>query len=77
MPGKEGRKEQAMTTITTTAADLMTVEEVADTLRINPATVLRKIREGRFPSIHVLKQYLIRRSDFEARLADNTRNGRP
>jgi excisionase family DNA binding protein len=52
-----------------TEVDLMTVEEVADLLRIGVHTVRAMIRRGDIPALKIGKQYRIKREDFNQLLA--------
>jgi excisionase family DNA binding protein len=49
--------------------DFLTVDEVANYLRIAPATVREMIKKGRLPAVRIGKVYRVRKSDFE-RLAN-------
>lgn len=48
--------------------DLMTVEEVADLLRMHLDSVRRLLRQGRLPGVRLGKRWWIRRADLEALL---------
>lgn len=45
---------------------LLTVEQVAEELRLHPKTVLRYIREGRLSATRIGKAYRIARADLDA-----------
>jgi excisionase family DNA binding protein len=45
--------------------NMMTVNEVADTLRVNPSTVLRWIYEQRLGAIKLGRGYRIEREEFD------------
>ncbi|MCZ7569887.1 MAG: helix-turn-helix domain-containing protein [Ardenticatenaceae bacterium] len=48
--------------------DLMTVEEVADLLRMHLDSVRRLLRQGRSPGVRLGKHWWIRQADLEALL---------
>lgn len=48
---------------------LMTVQEVADTLRVRRNTVYEMLRRGELPSVKVGKQLRVRRADVEGKLS--------
>lgn len=52
-----------------TMGPLMTVAEVADSLRVSTMTVYRLIKSGALPAIRVGKNYRIRQHDLDAYLA--------
>ncbi len=45
--------------------ELLTVEEVADQLRVNKRTILRWINSGLLVAIKLEKEYRVAKSDFE------------
>jgi excisionase family DNA binding protein len=47
------------------APDLLTVEEVAELVRVHPETVRRWTRSGRLPSVRVGLRRLVRRTDLD------------
>jgi excisionase family DNA binding protein len=49
---------------------LLTVGEVAATMRVSNMTVYRLIKSGQLPAIRVGKNYRIRESDVDAYLSD-------
>jgi len=55
-------------------ADLMTVREVAEMMRVSNMTVYRLIKAGQLSAIRVGKNYRIRRSDIERYLTDRAVN---
>ncbi len=55
---------------------LMTVDEVADYLKVNRHSVWRWIRQGRLPAVNVAKRtYRVRGDDLQAFLAERTTAG--
>lgn len=48
--------------------ELLTVAEVAETLRVSTMTVYRLVRSGEIPAVRVGRNYRIRRSDLDAYL---------
>ncbi len=48
---------------------MLTVEEVADELRVHPETVRQWIRDGELIALDISKEYRILRSDLEAFIA--------
>jgi excisionase family DNA binding protein len=57
---------------------LMTVSEVADTMRVSSMTVYRLIKGGELPALRVGKNYRIRQSDVQRFLAERSvRSDRP
>ena len=53
---------------------LLTVREVAETMRVSTMTVYRLIREGEMPAIRVGKHFRLRVDDVDAFLAARTVN---
>jgi excisionase family DNA binding protein len=52
------------------SSELMTVAEVARELRVTPATIRSRIREGKLPAIRVGERgYRVRRSDLRRMIA--------
>jgi excisionase family DNA binding protein len=51
---------------------LLTVAEVAGTMRVSNMTVYRLIKNGDLPAIRVGKNYRIRESDVDAYLSDRS-----
>jgi len=49
---------------------LLTVGEVADTLRVSHMTVYRLIKTGELPALRVGKNYRLRESDVDRYLSD-------
>ena len=49
---------------------LLTVREVAATMRVSTMTVYRLIKSGQLPAIRVGKNYRIRESDVDSYLSD-------
>ena len=49
-----------------TELDLMTVEEVAQYLRLNPQTVYRKAKAGELPAVRIGRAIRFRRSELES-----------
>jgi excisionase family DNA binding protein len=56
----------------TLAGPLLTVAEVARTLRVSNMTVYRLIKAGALPALRVGKNYRIREADLQAFLAVGT-----
>ena len=54
---------------------LLTVGEVAATMRVSNMTVYRLIKAGDLPAIRVGKNFRIRRSDVESYLGDRSYGG--
>ncbi len=54
---------------------LLTVSEVATTMRVSNMTVYRLIKAGDLPAIRVGKNFRIRRSDVESYLGDRSYGG--
>ena len=54
---------------------LLTVAEVAGTMRVSNMTVYRLIKAGDLPAIRVGKNFRIRRSDVESYLGDRSYGG--
>lgn len=52
--------------------EYLTVREVADTLRVTPATVVGWVKRGRLRAIPLLKGYRIKPVDLDAFLAVGT-----
>ena len=52
--------------------ELLTPEEAARYLRVNPQTVYRLLRGGRCPGVKVGRQWRIRKADLEAHLGGQT-----
>ena len=46
--------------------DLLTVNDVASILKLNPQTVRNWIDQGQLPAVHVGRRVRIRRADFDA-----------
>ena len=55
---------------------LMKAHEVAKVLGVKPRTVLRWMREGALPSIHLGKIVRVKRADLERFLAAHRKEGR-
>jgi excisionase family DNA binding protein len=53
---------------------LLTVAEVADTMRVSNMTIYRLIKSGDLPALRVGKNYRIRHSDVERFLAERSVN---
>ncbi|MGH9194529.1 MAG: helix-turn-helix domain-containing protein [Acidimicrobiia bacterium] len=53
---------------------LLTVSEVASTMRVSNMTVYRLIKSGQLPAIRVGKNYRIRQSDMDRYLTDRSVN---
>jgi excisionase family DNA binding protein len=51
---------------------LLTVAEVAETMRVSNMTVYRLIKNGDLPALRVGKNYRIRESDVNAYLSDRS-----
>ena len=51
---------------------LLTVAEVADTMRVSNMTVYRLIKSGQLPALRVGKNYRLRRADVHQFLADRS-----
>ena len=51
---------------------LLTVREVAATMRVSTMTVYRLIKSGQLPAIRVGKNYRIRESDVDVYLSDRS-----
>jgi excisionase family DNA binding protein len=51
---------------------LLTVAEVADTMRVSNMTVYRLIKSGELPALRVGKNYRLRRGDVHQFLADRS-----
>jgi excisionase family DNA binding protein len=51
---------------------LLTVAEVAATMRVSNMTVYRLIKDGDLPALRVGKNYRIRESDVDAYLSDRS-----
>ena len=51
---------------------LLTVAEVADTMRVSNMTVYRLIKSGQLPALRVGKSYRLRRADVNQFLADGS-----
>jgi len=47
-------------------AEVMTVSEVAEYLRVNPQTVYRKAKAGELPAVRIGRAIRFRRSELEA-----------
>jgi excisionase family DNA binding protein len=58
----------------TTDHQLLTVREVADTMRVSTMTVYRLIRDGEMPAIRVGKHFRLRTDDVAAYLESRTVN---
>ncbi len=62
-------------------AEVMTVSEVAQFLRVNPQTVYRKAKAGELPAVRIGRAIRFRRSELEAwlktlsRLSNTSTNG--
>lgn len=50
------------------SSDLITAEEAAEILRVNPHTVYRALRAGKLPGGKVGNQWRISRADLEAHI---------
>jgi excisionase family DNA binding protein len=50
-------------------ARFLTVNEVADLLRVSSMTIYRLIKEGEMPAVRVGKSYRLREDDIDAYLA--------
>lgn len=55
--------------------DLLTLEEVAATLRVSPRTVRREIAEGHIRVIKIRRRPLVQDSELEAYIAASRRLG--
>jgi len=55
-----------------TEHELLTVNEVADLLRVSNMTVYRLIKSGDLPALRVGKNYRIRESDVDVYLSDRS-----
>jgi excisionase family DNA binding protein len=53
--------------------DMLTVEEIAQDLRVSEATIRRWIRDGKLPALDLIGQYRIRRADYEEFLRQRSR----
>ena len=53
-----------------TEARLLTVNEVADLLRVSRMTVYRMIKEGEMPAVRVGRGYRLREDDVDTYLSD-------
>jgi excisionase family DNA binding protein len=53
---------------------LMTVAEVADTMRVSNMTVYRLIKSGELPALRVGKNYRLRESDVDSYLSKRSVN---
>lgn len=53
-------------------ADLLTVAEVADELRVSTMTVYRLIQRDELPALRIGRSYRIERDDLDAYLAGQT-----
>ena len=51
---------------------LLTVSEVAATMRVSNMTIYRMIKSGELPALRVGKNYRVRQSDLEAYLSDHS-----
>ena len=51
---------------------LLTVAEVADTMRVSNMTIYRLIKSGELPALRVGKNYRIRQSDVQRFLEDRS-----
>jgi len=51
---------------------LLTVAEVADTMRVSNMTVYRLIKSGQLPALRVGRNYRIRRADVQQFLVDRS-----
>ena len=51
---------------------LLTVAEVADTMRVSNMTVYRLIKSGELPALRVGKNYRLRRSEVQKFLSDRS-----
>ncbi len=56
-------------------ADVMTVSEVAEYLRVNPQTVYRKAKAGELPAVRIGRAIRFRRTELEAWLKTLSSNG--
>lgn len=52
--------------------ETLTVEEVAEELRMRPQGVRRMIRDGRIRAVRVGKRYLVKREELARILSDGT-----
>ena len=48
--------------------DLLTPEEVAEYVRVNPQTIYRLLRSGRLPGAKIGHQWRVRKADLDAYL---------
>ncbi len=55
-------------------AEVMTVSEVAQYLRVNPQTVYRKAKAGELPALRIGRAIRFRRSELEAWLKTESQN---
>ena len=51
-------------------ADVMTVSEVAQYLRVNPQTVYRKVKAGELPTLRIGRAIRFRRAELDAWLKE-------
>ena len=54
---------------------LMTIEEVAEYLRVHPSTVYRLVRQGSLPAVKIGKQWRVDREALEEWLRGRTTGG--
>lgn len=55
--------------------DLLTTEEIAEIVKVQPSTVRTWINQGKLPAIDLEGSYRIYRRDFDAFLAERYRRG--
>jgi excisionase family DNA binding protein len=55
--------------------ELLTVDQVAELLRLNPQTVRNHIDAGTFPAVRIGRRVRIKRSDLESYLDANYKSG--
>jgi excisionase family DNA binding protein len=53
----------------------LTVEEVADVLRVDPVTIYRAIRAGEFPAVKIRKRYVVPRRAIDMLVDDVVTSG--
>jgi excisionase family DNA binding protein len=56
-------------------AAFLTVEEVADVLRVDPVTIYRAIRAGEFPAVKIRKRYVVPRRAIDMLVDDAVTSG--
>jgi len=56
-------------------SNLMTIEEVAEYLRVHPSTVYRLVRQGALPAVKIGKQWRVDRETLEEWLRGRATGG--